>query len=274
MPSGAAGPAQHTVYVLRYAERRAERQHHFYGAVDGAADPMPISYFVWLIVGPYGPVLVDTGFTPATARRLGRSYVASPRDAVRAAGVDPDSLATVVLSHLHYDHAGCTADFPAASFVLQDREMAFWTGRHARQVASGLGLPHLVLPDDVLAVCAANFAGRVRWVDGEAEIAPGISVHRVGGHTPGMQVVRVATALGHVVLASDASHFYENIERDRPFAVVDSVPGALQAFADVRSLASDPGLIIPGHDPSVLDRFPKADLDPLRGHAVVIGSRP
>jgi hypothetical protein len=75
-------------------------------------------------------------------------------------------------------------------------------------------MPHLVLPEDVLALVAANFAGRVRWVDGEAEIAPGISVHRVGGHTPGMQVVRVATALRYVVLASDASHFYENVGTD------------------------------------------------------------
>ena len=126
----------------------------------------------------------------------------------------------------------------------------------------------------MLAVCAANFAGRVRWVDGEAEIVPGVSVYRVGGHTPGMQVVRVATALGPVVLASDASHFYENIERGRPFAVLDSVAGALQAFADVRSLASDPGLIIPGHDPAVLDRFPDAGLDSLSGHAAVIGGAP
>jgi len=271
MASDAAHPAQHTVFLLRYAERAADRQQHFYGAIDRPADPMPISYFVWLITGPHGPVLVDTGFTTATARRFGRSYVISPRDAVRAAGADPDRLGTVVLSHLHYDHAGGTADFPAASFVLQDREMEFWTGRHARQVAGGLGMPHLVLPEDVLAVCAANFAGRVRWVDGEAELAPGISVHRVGGHTPGMQVVRVATALGYVVLASDASHFYENIDRGRPFAVLDSVPGALQAFAEVRALASDPSLIIPGHDPAVLGRFPPAGLPGLDGHAVVIG---
>jgi len=261
-----------TVYVLRYAERTAQRQDHFYGAIDRPADSMPISYFVWLIVGPHGPVLVDTGFSESTARRLGgRAYVTSPRDAVRAAGVDPDSLGTVVLSHLHYDHAGCTAGFPAASFVLQDREMAFWTGRHARQAASGLGMPHLVLPEDVLAVSAANFAGRVHWVDGDAEIAPGISVHHVGGHTPGMQVVRVSTAIGQVVLASDASHFYENLDRDRPFAVVDSVPGALRAFARVHSLASDPSLIVPGHDPAVLDRFPPAGFASLGGHAVVIG---
>jgi glyoxylase-like metal-dependent hydrolase (beta-lactamase superfamily II) len=271
MTSQAENPARHTVYVLRYAERMASRQQQFYGAIDRPSDPMPISYFVWLIVGPYGPVLVDTGFTEQTAQRLGRTYVVSPPDAVRAAGVVPDSLATVVLTHLHYDHAGGTASFPAASLVLQDREMAFWTGRHGRQVARGLGMPHLVLPEDVLAVGAANFAGRVRWVDGDAEIVPGVWVHHVGGHTPGMQVVRVATALGHVVLASDASHFYENIERDRPFAVLDSVPGALQAFADVRALAGGTGLIIPGHDPSVLGRYPPADLPGLRGHAVVIG---
>jgi glyoxylase-like metal-dependent hydrolase (beta-lactamase superfamily II) len=234
----------HTVYALRYAERPAERREHFYGPVARPDEPMPTSYFVWLITGPHGPVLVDTGFTAQTARRLGRRYVISPRDAVEAAGVDPGSLGTVVLTHLHFDHAGCTADFPAASIVLQDREMAFWTGRHAGQAASGLGVPHLVLPRDVLAVVQANFDGRVRWAAGDAEIAPGISVHEVGGHTPGMQVVRVKTSLGYVVLA---------------------------AFASVRALASDPGLIIPGHDPAVLDRFPAAGF--LPGHAIVIGSQ-
>jgi glyoxylase-like metal-dependent hydrolase (beta-lactamase superfamily II) len=176
-------------------------------------------------------------------------------------------VATVILTHLHYDHAGCAPAFTGASFVLQETEMAFWTGRHA----AAMGRPHrVVVPADVTYLCQANFEERITWADGDREVVPGVSVHLVGGHTRGMQVVRVETAAGAAVLASDASHFYENIHTDRPFSIIESVPGALDAFARVRELASDPELIIPGHDPEVLTRFPPAGPDELSGHVVRI----
>ena len=263
--------AENRIYVLRYAERAAIRQHHFYGAIDRPSDPMPISYYVWLIVNGDSAILVDTGFTAATAALHGREYLISPRAAVQAVGIDPDRLSSVILTHLHYDHAGCVSDFPAATYVLQEREVAYWTGRHAALIARGLGISHLVLAEDVSFVVAANFEGRVQWVDGEATVGPGVTVHRVGGHTPGMQVVRVETAVGPVVLASDAAHFYENLETNRPFAVLDSVPGALDAFLAVRGLTTAPELIVPGHDPAVLERFPSLDVPSLSGHTAVIG---
>lgn len=254
------------VLAARYAYRDARRDEHFYGHIDRPDESMPISYFFWLIIGDGTAIVVDTGFTAAEAQRRGRTYVLSPPEVIRALGVEPEAVETVVITHLHYDHAGCAPAFINASFVLQDRELAFWTGRHAATV----GLPHLVVPADVTYFCAANFDSRITWVDGSREIRPGITVHRVGGHTPGMQVVSVRTAAGTVVIASDASHFYENILTDRPYSVVDSVPGALDAFATVRELASNPDLIIPGHDPAVLDRFPQTGPASLAGHVVLI----
>jgi glyoxylase-like metal-dependent hydrolase (beta-lactamase superfamily II) len=258
------------VYAIRYAHRMGERGAQFYGAVERPGDPMAVSYFVWLVVGPHGAVLVDTGFSADTAARYGREYVTSPRAAVEAAGVDPDSLAAVVLSHLHYDHAGTVPDFAEARFVVQRREMAYWTGRHAAHIGSALGMSHLVLPEDIAMVAAADAEGRVDWVDGEREILPGVSVHRVGGHTPGMQVVLVETAQGPVVLASDATHFYENFERRRPYAILESVAGSLDAFDELSRLAGPAGLVVPGHDPAVLERFPDADIASLAGHAALI----
>jgi len=102
------------------------------------------------------------------------------------------------------------------------------------------------------------YAGRVRFHDGESEIAPGVSVHLVGGHTMGLQVVRVATRRGNVVIASDASHFYANMEQERPFPIVWSIPDMIAGYAACRSLAQSPGHIIPGHDPLVLERYPAA----------------
>jgi glyoxylase-like metal-dependent hydrolase (beta-lactamase superfamily II) len=100
------------------------------------------------------------------------------------------------------------------------------------------------------------YQGRVRFHDGDAELMPGVSLHLIGGHTMGLQVVRVATRRGAVVLASDASHFYANMEQARPFPIVWSVADMVEGYRRLRELAESPGHIIPGHDPLVLERYP------------------
>jgi hypothetical protein len=71
----------------------------------------------------------------------------------------------------------------------------------------------------------------------------------------GLQVVRVDTRRGALVLASDASHFYANLEQARPFPIVWSVPDMVQGYRRLRDLAESPGHIIPGHDPLVMQRY-------------------
>jgi glyoxylase-like metal-dependent hydrolase (beta-lactamase superfamily II) len=125
---------------------------------------------------------------------------------------------------------------------------------------------------DVQAMVGKLFAGRVVYHDGTAELAPGVTVHRVGGHTRGLQVVRAHTRRGWVVLASDAAHFYANWLERRPFPIVENVAAYLDAFATIEALADSPQHVIPGHDPKVLSLYPAAsagivdavrvDLDP------------
>jgi glyoxylase-like metal-dependent hydrolase (beta-lactamase superfamily II) len=110
--------------------------------------------------------------------------------------------------------------------------------------------------EDVVGMVRRAYAGRVRFHDGDAEIAPGISLHLIGGHTMGLQVVRVATRRGWVVIASDASHFYANMEEVRPFPIVYSVADMVEGYDRLRELAESPAHIIPGHDPLVLERYP------------------
>jgi glyoxylase-like metal-dependent hydrolase (beta-lactamase superfamily II) len=130
--------------------------------------------------------------------------------------------------------------------------MNYATGRHmAQPVFSGA-----FDVEDVVGMVRSNYAGRVKFHDGDAQVAPGVSVHLIGGHTMGLQVVRVATRRGWVVLASDASHFYANMEQVRPFPIVYSVADMVEGYARLRALADSPGHIIPGHDPLVLARYP------------------
>ncbi|MCW2904842.1 MAG: Glyoxylase, beta-lactamase superfamily [Streptosporangiaceae bacterium] len=242
------------VYALKFAHRDASvRGEHFYGHDPCALDAYPISYYVWLMVRGGEAVLLDAGFTPETAVRRGhRHYLQSPMETIEALGVGVGQVSHVVLSHLHYDHVGHVRDFPAATVVLQEAELGYWTSRHAGRGESA----HLVEPADIAYLVERNLAGRVRLVNGVHEVLPGLTAHRLGGHTPGLQVVRVRTRRGQVVLAADGSHFYENIERDRPYAVVNHLPSMYEAFDSIRGLADGPDLVVPGHDPRVMDRYP------------------
>jgi glyoxylase-like metal-dependent hydrolase (beta-lactamase superfamily II) len=113
--------------------------------------------------------------------------------------------------------------------------------------------------EDLVAAVRHVYAERVRFHDGTAEIAPGITVHLADGHSGGLQIVRVPTARGWVVLASDAAHFYANIRGRNPFPLVVSVERMMEGWLLCEQLADGPDHIIPGHDPEVLKRFPRAE---------------
>jgi glyoxylase-like metal-dependent hydrolase (beta-lactamase superfamily II) len=198
-------------------------------------------------------VVVDLGFTEPVGTRRGRQFRRSPERGLAEIGVDAARVEHVILTHFHYDHVGNYALFPRATFYLQDREMAFYTGRHAGQPAFRSSIE----VDDVCALVRLNYEGRVRFVDGEREIVPGVRVEKVGGHTAGMQIVTVATPRGQAVVASDASHYYRNFQERIPFNTLHDLPGTYHAFQRLYELASAPELIIPGHDPLVLERLKK-----------------
>lgn len=234
------------LFAVRYARRPNERD-------DGptARGSIDMDYFTWLVRTEDDAVVVDAGFTEQTAHRKGRVFLRSPIATLSALGVTANDVRTVVLSHLHYDHTGYVSSFPSARYVLQEKEMAFWTGRYA----SRSRYRNLVNVDDLAYLVRANVAGRIQWVDGDAEVLPGISVHWVGGHTAGQQVVRVNTKQGHAVLASDAVHFYREIDDDEPYHVVHYMPDMYSSFEKIKSLTDDRRLVVAGHDPLVRTRY-------------------
>jgi len=255
------------ICAIRYAHLERTARHNF---IDGDEHdgPMPLDYYVWSIRGPGVCFLLDTGFDAAMGAKRGRQLVQPVEAGLKAVGVDLELVTDIVISHLHYDHAGNHELFPRARYHLQTAEMAFCTG--SAMCHALVRAPYDAR--DVQAMVGKLFAGRVAYHDGDAELAPGITLHHIGGHTRGLQVVRVHTQRGWVVLASDAAHFYANWLERRPFPIVDDVAAYLDAFATIESLASSPQHVIPGHDPLVLARYPKVraglanevrvDLDP------------
>jgi glyoxylase-like metal-dependent hydrolase (beta-lactamase superfamily II) len=214
---------------------------------------MPLDYYVWAIVNAERTVIVDTGFDESVARRRGRQLVRPVGDGLKAVGISPDEVEHIVISHMHYDHAGNADLFPRARYHLQDAEMAYCTGRCMAAEVGGV-----FDVDAVSAMVHKVFAGRVQFHEGDAELAPGITLHRVGGHTRGMQIVRVATERGWIVLGSDSAHFYANLEPGRPFPILDDLDAYVAAQRTALRLASSPQHFIPGHDPLVLARYPSA----------------
>lgn len=258
------------VYAIRYAHHERRASQNFLGG-DADDGPMPMDYFLWAIKGPDIVYIVDTGFDQAMAKKRGREFLLAPERALQALGISHEKVRDVIVTHLHHDHAGNHHLFPNATFHLQDREMTYATGR--AMCHGCMRLPYE--EGDVVQMVRRVFAGRVCFHDGAREIAPGISVHHMGGHTDGIQCVRVYTRRGYMVLASDAAHYYANMEQGRPFPFLSNVLDSLEAYARLRELASAEHLVIPGHDPLVLRRYPPAvpgidgivrlDAEPLGG---------
>jgi len=241
------------IYAIHYGHHERKSSENFIGG-----DPhdvfQPLDYFVWAIVGTHGTFIVDSGFDETMARKRARLITHPVGEGLKAIGIDPETVQNVIVTHLHYDHAGNYELFPRARYHLQDVEMGYATGRcmcHAM-----LRFPFEV--DDVVSMVRKVFAGRVEFHDGTDQIAPGLTVHRVGGHSKGLQCIRVRTRRGDVIIASDATHLYAHIETGRVFPITYNVGDVLEGYATIKKLAPTMHHIIPGHDPLVLARYPAA----------------
>ncbi|MBO1111956.1 N-acyl homoserine lactonase family protein [Bordetella petrii] len=248
---------EYEVYAIRYARMDRSRVANFLGG-DPHDGPMPMDFFVWLVRGAGRCVLVDTGFSAETAARRQREMLRCPLDGLARLGVKPELISDVVLTHLHYDHAGNLAKVPHARLHVQDDEMDYATGRCMCHGA----LRHAYEVEDVVTLVRRVYDDRVVFHDGDAVLYPGIELLKIGGHTKGLQAVRVHTGRGWVVLASDASHYYENMDSGRPFPIVFNVADMLAGHVRVRQAASSAAHVVPGHDPQVLARYGRYQNDP------------
>lgn len=241
------------IYGIRYA---TIKDFSVAGLVAGADKDrkMDIAMYVWLIKGGGKNILFDCGFyRDKFMRRWHPVEYSKPSDAVAAAGIKAEDISDVIISHIHWDHADGFDLFPKAKIWIQREEFEYYAGE-AWQGKRGSGAD----AEDVLGLVKLNTEGKVGLVHGDAqEIIPGITCYIGGKHTYQSQYIGVKTAAGTVVLASDNVYLYENLEKHVPIAATLDADSNLRAQDRMKQLAASEKLILPGHDPAVMKKFPE-----------------
>lgn len=228
--------------------------YQLYGLPDGEQNT---TYYFWLIEHEQGPILVDTGFYPAGGARRKRQMYRHPVAALRAVGVDSKDVRLVIMTHLHWDHAGNLLDFPNAQFLLAKSELEFWRS----DIAKNKLFSAYFDPETGEDLEVVESDGRLHLFERAAEPVPGVRVVEVGGHSPGQAMVEVETSDGVLLLTSDAVHFNDTLDKHMPFCSMSDLPTGFKVLDMIqRRLASgEYSDVVTGHDPTVASQYAPVD---------------
>jgi glyoxylase-like metal-dependent hydrolase (beta-lactamase superfamily II) len=244
--------AIYDVHAVRFATLPAFRVSQLVADADRSRT-LDIAMMVWVVRSADRIVLVDAGFyrDKFMPKWKPAEYV-RPSDAIQK-GLDiaPEQVTDIIVSHVHWDHLDGADLFPRAKVWIQREEYDYYVGP-AGEVRAGA-----IDADDARMLATIKSAGRLQLVDGDdQEILPGIRVYTGGKHTYASQYVGVRTRVGTVVLASDNSYLFENLEKGVAIAATLDRASNVAALVRMQKLAASPKLVIPGHDPAVFERFP------------------
>lgn len=245
--------AEYRVTAVRYSQRQTSTDEAYfrnqvYGSGDEAFD---MGYFFWILQGQAGTFLFDTGFSAAAAARRSRTFFIEPMQALNELEIAPESVDGLFISHLHFDHTGHVGQFPNARVYLDRSEYDFWVHGYGRKQLLAASSE----VDDLAALTAMLQRGQLELLDGTSQVLPGVISIHLGGHTPGQHVLSVNTASGSVILASDALHYYDEMNLDRPFTLFSDIEGMYRGYEILREFERSGARIVAGHDMQVLDRF-------------------
>jgi glyoxylase-like metal-dependent hydrolase (beta-lactamase superfamily II) len=251
---GSASTPDYTIEAIRYANSPGDSVAEM---VIGAPQEEKIDtvYALWLIRGGGRNILFDSGFH---RQRWFKEFTIKdylrPDEAVRLAGVKPDEVTDVVISHAHWDHMGGIDLFPKANVWIQKDEFRYYTGDAWQPGGDHGGID----PDDVRQLVRLNTEGRLRWVDGDdVEIFPGIRAYTGARHTFASQYLRVE-GNPPFVLASDSVYLYRNLAEHKPSATFSEAdyPANVENQKRMIQLAGSADRVVPGHDALQFQKFP------------------
>jgi len=217
-----------------------------------------INYYIFAIRGAGETIVVDCGVAPQLARERGLAGYVNPADVLSRIDIDAKKMKKVVATHIHFDHTSGVELFPRATIFLQEREFNFWMKNPLAKRA-----PFLHVTDPLSNRYLARLEGtkRLELVRGDKKILPGIELLLAPGHTVGLQVVAVNTAKGKAVVGSDAAHLFSSYRTDMPSAIITDMIAWMKSYDKIRAKASSIDLIFPGHDPALLENYPRVAKD-------------
>ena len=261
-------PPNYEVYALLYGDQGPDLvpATNFMLSADATQMVRQLAYYVWVIKGAGKTIMVDTGFAPALEERLGSRLFFSGPDGLRRLGHDPASISDVIVTHAHYDHTGNLDDFPQATFHIDAEMMPIVEGTDPCHpfLRQGYG------KRDCATIVRFKAEGRLIEHDRVSVPWPGIELIHIGGHCRGQMAIKVQTARGPIVLASDAAHLYQEWEEEKPFDVFYDMADMLEGYKTLRRLSGGSRTeMIPGHDYAVMDLF-QAPAPELQGQAVAL----
>jgi glyoxylase-like metal-dependent hydrolase (beta-lactamase superfamily II) len=240
------------IWSMCYGTGATRRVHDNFMMRDMHDGPMPLDYNLWILRNAHRVVLVDTGFGPRASTERGRPILFDPIEGLKAIGIDPDAIEDIVITHLHYDHAGNIDRFGKARFHVQDGEVAYATGRCMCEAHTRF--PYDV--EDIVTLVRRTYADRVVFHEGDDDLLPGLTLHAFPGHSAMVQAVRVNTARGPVLLASDSTHYFANILNMKPFVLTIDTSATIDSYHRILKLAGGINRLVPGHDPKVRRLYP------------------
>jgi glyoxylase-like metal-dependent hydrolase (beta-lactamase superfamily II) len=217
-----------------------------------------INYYIFAIRGGGETIIVDCGCAPELARERSLAGYVNPVEVLKRIDIVAGDVKYLVATHIHFDHISGVELFPRATIFVQKKEFNFWM----KDPIAGRA-PFLYVTDPVANRYLASLEGkeRLRFIEGDKEVLPGIELMLCPGHTIGLQTVAVNTGKGIAIIGSDAAHVFSSFRTDIPSAIITDMIAWMKTYDKIRAKASSMDLIFPGHDVALLEDYPKVAED-------------